>query len=371
MATPSSWKPSFVSPTWFRDGSSFWSLLSLMGTAVITGLTTLYVAGPGLFRTPGRWPAMADLGRPGSLGNWFSSLLLLMAAFYAVVNYTVRRHKVDDYRGRYRIWLWAAASWFLMASDTAASLHQCVQGTLVSLTGTRLVGDGTILWLGPSMILFGFIGTRLLIDMWTCRAASASFIFSALAYLAALVSFFQVVRLLTEVADTALSNGLLLAGHFLLACSMVLHARFVLLDAEGRLPRPAVKRQAKSKGSAKAKVKPETADAKASTKRELADADQSDELDSDDEDSEDRWIAVDPAHSSGTSSGSPVLRRAGSPVGARETALPQKVVAPSSVSPLAASDEDSGKLSKADRKALKKKLLQERAKAEQRKAANW
>ena len=30
----------------------------------------------------------------------------------------------DDYRGRYRVWLWAALCWFLMATNAAVRLHE-------------------------------------------------------------------------------------------------------------------------------------------------------------------------------------------------------------------------------------------------------
>ena len=76
---------------------------------------------------------MADLGNYGSLGNWFASLLLLVASLLAITIYSVRRHKVDDYRGHYHIWLWAAACWFVMATDVAASLHQGFQQVMISL----------------------------------------------------------------------------------------------------------------------------------------------------------------------------------------------------------------------------------------------
>ena len=43
-------------------------------------------------------------------------LTLILAGLAAVLVYTVRRYKTDDYRGYYRIWLWAAMCWFRGAS---------------------------------------------------------------------------------------------------------------------------------------------------------------------------------------------------------------------------------------------------------------
>ena len=303
----------------------------LCGTAVIAGLAMLYVAAPGYFHTPDHSPVMAVFGGPGSLSNWFSSLLLLMATFYAAVNYTVRRHKMDDYRGRYRVWLWAAACCFLMASDASASLHQGLQEAAVSLSGTRIVGDGSIWWLAPAALLLGFVGTRLLVDVWPCRLASGTLILAAIAYIAATVPFFGLTRPSSDVARVLLLNGLPLAGNFLLAWSMVLYARFVLLDAEGRLPRPATRPQTKSKRGGKSKIKVATAEASDSPERgaALAEADVAEAQTSASDD--DRIIVSSPPAggrpAAGPSSATPVLRRVDPPPASGYPAAPVKSVA--------------------------------------------
>ncbi len=106
-----------------------WALIFLAGAMLIAAIEALSVWMPRLTAVLGHRPpvgpiAAFDLGGKGSLAAWFSSLLLLAASLVAVLVYSVRRHQVDDYRGRYRVWLWAALCWFLMASDAAASLHE-------------------------------------------------------------------------------------------------------------------------------------------------------------------------------------------------------------------------------------------------------
>src|SRR5262245_51498350 len=61
-----------------------------------------------------------DIGRPDSLAGWFSALTLFATAVLAVLIYTVRRYRLDDYRGRYRLWLWSAIAWLVMSIDTIA-----------------------------------------------------------------------------------------------------------------------------------------------------------------------------------------------------------------------------------------------------------
>ena len=104
--------------------------------------------------------AMFDLPAAGSLGTWFSSLLLLAATMVALVVYGIRRHKTDDYHGRYRIWLWAALGMLLTATDVAANLHEGFRDLMTAATGTRLLGDGSVWWAIPAIFLLGAIGSR-------------------------------------------------------------------------------------------------------------------------------------------------------------------------------------------------------------------
>ncbi len=158
-----------------------WALVLLAGSASIALLEALYVWTPRLtailgHRTsvpPGGLAAF-DLDGKGSLAAWFSSLTLLAASLVAMLVYGVRRHQVDDYRGRYRVWLWAALCWFLMATDAASSLHEGFCNLMTLLTGSPLLGDGSIWWVIGYALLLGAVGARLLLDMWSCRLSIAA-----------------------------------------------------------------------------------------------------------------------------------------------------------------------------------------------------
>ena len=141
------------------------TLLLLTGAAIIVGLEAAYawsVKGDspifvdhGFAAVPaktGTVPAALDIGAKGSLACWFSSLTLLAASVAAVLVYAVRRHRTDDYQGRYRVWLWAGGCWFLMATDQAASLREGFRAAMIGWTGTPLLRDGT-LWCGTSAVL--------------------------------------------------------------------------------------------------------------------------------------------------------------------------------------------------------------------------
>jgi hypothetical protein len=160
--------------------------------------------------------------------------------------------------------------------------------------------------------------------------------------------------------------------------SMGLHARYVVLDAEGLLHKRSPKRKEGKKKTEKKCVEKSTGKAgesatgnlaePASAPSDCSDVDQPVETEQnpDDDESGDAWVAIDPPHGGSQ----PVLKRVSPAPTAAVPPLAQKIaIASNGGSPSNPATDDS-KLSKADRKALKKKLIDERLKRE-RKAANW
>jgi hypothetical protein len=208
----------------------------VLGTAVIAGLEALYAWMPQLarFATDGRVAAF-DLDGEGSLAVWFSSMTLAAAGLVAIVVYTVRRHKVDDYHGRYRIWLWAASCWLLMSLDETASLHEGFKEMMATVSGTRLFGDGSVWWVVPYFFLLGAVGTRLLVDMRCCWLSSATLVLAALCYASAVAAQLGLVLHDGGAREVMFEEGAELFGDLLLLMAMGLHARHVILDAQGLL----------------------------------------------------------------------------------------------------------------------------------------
>jgi hypothetical protein len=215
---------------------SVMALLLLAALGVVTGLEALYAwsCAPGLsgLASDGKIAAF-DLDGEGSLAVWFSSASLMLAAAVAVLVYTVRRHKTDDYRGYYRVWLWAALCWLAMSVDETASLHEGFMGMMTYLTGTAVYGDGSVWWVVPYFFVLGAVGSRLLVDMRTCRLSSGALLAAGGCYALAVG---------TQVLGDGLSRAIMLeegaemVGDVLLLLAMGLHARYVILDAEGLLP---------------------------------------------------------------------------------------------------------------------------------------
>jgi len=217
-------------------------LILLTGLTVIAGLELLYSWMPSLARytTDGRVEAF-DLDGEGSLAVWFSSTTLTLAALVAVIVYTVRRHRRDDYHGHYRVWLWAAMCWLLMSLDETASLHEGFKEMMALVSGTRLTGgwlgnDGSIWWVAPYFFLLGAVGTRLLIDMRECWLSSTALVGTAVCYAVAVAAQLQWILPDTGARGVMLEEGAEMLGNLMLLLAMGLQARYVIMDAEGLIP---------------------------------------------------------------------------------------------------------------------------------------
>ena len=208
-----------------------------IGVGAIAGLVALDASAARLPHPNGGGDLAAlDLGVRGSLATWLSSMLLGAAALTAVVVYGVRRFKADDYRGHYRVWLWAAACWLLMSIDTTADLHHLFAALMVSATGARLWGDGSIWWVVAYVFLLGGIGTRLLVDMRSCWLSAATLLLGLACYAGAVAGQFGWLEVPPDFDPIVAIRVAVLAGNLLVFLAMGLHARHVILDAKGLLP---------------------------------------------------------------------------------------------------------------------------------------
>ena len=180
--------------------------------------------------------AAFDLDGEGSLAVWFSSMTLTLAAAVALLVYTVRRFRRDDYHGRYRVWIWAASVFLLMSIDETASLHEGFKEMMTWLSGNRVFGDGSIWWVAAYFFLLGGVGSRLVADMRECRWSVAAMLAVASCYIVAVVTQLEVVLPQAGAQAVMLEEGAEMLGNVFLFLAMLLHARHVVLDAEGLLP---------------------------------------------------------------------------------------------------------------------------------------
>jgi hypothetical protein len=298
-------------------------LLLLPAVAAVAGLEAAYFWMIRHVADGGSLVVALDIGAKGSLACWFSSLMLLGAAAASLLVYNVRRHRRDDYQGRYRVWRWAAVCWFVMATDQAASLREAFRDLMIALTHTPLMGEGSLWWVVVYILTLGAIGSRLLLDMRFSRLSIAALATSAVAYSLVIASWLDWLAIENQMHAVMFRAGAEMAGSLLLFTAMTLHARYVLLDAEGLLPH-----------------------------RDTEEADERIEEETDNEvkvvAAANRWRTVDSA----PTALQPTFQRPATPVAAPSASTFTPTV--------------NRKLTKGERKALKDRLLRERREREAR-----
>lgn len=206
----------------------------VLGFGVIAGLQWLYFYMPQMAAetSDGRVAAF-DLDGEGNLGSWFSSAVLSLSGFAAILIYSLRKHRTDDYRGRYRVWLWAAACWFVMSIDETGSLHEGFKEMMTWLTGRRLLGDGSMWWVIGYGTVLPILGLRLIFDLRESWPATLAFLTAGACYAAAVVV--QLGWLLPErgAVGVMVEEGLEMGGSSFLLLTMVLYSRYLIRDVQG------------------------------------------------------------------------------------------------------------------------------------------
>lgn len=210
------------------------ALFFLAGLLVVVGLEALYAWMPRLagMTTDGHVAAF-DLDSEGSLGAWFSSLVLLASSLTALLVWSLRRHRLDDYHGRYRIWFWAAACWCVMSIDEACSLHEGFKEMMSHLTGTRIYGDGSLWWVMAYGVVLGTVGIRLTLEMRSCRASTAALVLAGICWVVAIVAQVEAIMPRTGARGVMVEEGCEMLGDLLLLLSMTVHARYIIRDVQG------------------------------------------------------------------------------------------------------------------------------------------
>jgi hypothetical protein len=235
------------------------ALVFFAGLTLIVGLEAAYLWLPDLSEiTGGGQLAALDLENEGALANWFSSTTLGLAAVVAAIIFSVRRHRQDDYHGRYRVWLWASALWTLMSIDEAASLHEGLTQVARHFSGDRGFGDGSIYWVAAYGLLFAAVGTRLFLEMRCCRLSSAALVSAVGCFVASVAVKIGLISALRGSYAVMTEEGCEMLGDALLLFSMAVHARYTILDAQGAVATKAKKpaKATKSDKSSSSKAEP-------------------------------------------------------------------------------------------------------------------
>jgi hypothetical protein len=222
---------------------------------------------------------------------WASAVELLLAAMLAKVIFSLRRHRVDDYHGRYRVWRWMVWGGILASANSVIGLHIAVAKAAAAATGFTFTNSASEWWLAPAAIGGAWIFVRLILEVAECKTALAAVLLAAASYVAAAAGALGFSPNLDGWGD-AVTRIVPLVGHTFGLVGLMFFGRYVVLDVQGLIEhasRPAApgkpKKKKKAERIAEASESKATVEMKSHQPRdEEYDADRWDEDSDEDED---------------------------------------------------------------------------------------
>ncbi len=222
-------QPALIAPLAARR----WTIvvMGLVMACVVASLMALYgwlwVAAPSVWRS--LLPSL-DLRHPASLSRWVAVCLLGWTAVLSVLVYVVRRHRLDDYRGRYRIWIWLAVLLTLASADTISRLHAGIPAMGQELFARRIAIEWYLLLAAVACI---GLALRMCVEMNRSRGSIVCLASSAFAYVCCLTTYAPQWLAPDQPLTAMLQTGLLLMGHTALWLAITVYGRYVFLTSQG------------------------------------------------------------------------------------------------------------------------------------------
>ncbi len=204
-------------------------------------------------RFPEQQTALLRLDAPGSLARWLASALLTFAAATCVLLYSLRRHRLDDYHGRYRVWIWAAIACLLASireTTSAGELARACAARLRHWLNLR----ATVVWPVTCGVLATAISVRVAVEIRRCWPAATALFASAACIVLATAVQAEWLTLGSAAVAPLVVHGAWLVGYVLIVTMLLLYARRVQLDVIGAVPRPASAKTSKPQPIAPADV---------------------------------------------------------------------------------------------------------------------
>ena len=85
------------------------------------------------------------------IATWFSSLLLTLSSQLALLIWWVRSQSLNDFDGRYRLWIRVASLWMALSLGMATDAARVLQETFVHVCGGAAAGYSFLGWLIPAV----------------------------------------------------------------------------------------------------------------------------------------------------------------------------------------------------------------------------
>ena len=125
-----------------------------------------------------------DLAADHNVSQWWAGTMLTAAALLGMWIYSLRRHRIDDYHGRYRAWIWFSAGCLVASLGETSSVGLLVRNLCHrSAAWSGIAGE--IAWPAALGVVLTLAGIRMLFEVRRCRAAVALLTMAAVGFVVA------------------------------------------------------------------------------------------------------------------------------------------------------------------------------------------
>ena len=178
------------------------------------------------------WPTMANqpniarplrLDRADSFGSWVTSMMLAAIAGASLLIYQLRRYRIDDYQGHYRLWRLMLIAAVLANVNHLTSMTDWLGAILDATVGRRVALSGEE-WVDILLTLGGTVlALRLMMEVRRCRASLAAMLITCVFLAVPIAARWNVL------ATNTLWRWFAVTTAPLLACTMLLIALGIYL----------------------------------------------------------------------------------------------------------------------------------------------
>jgi hypothetical protein len=176
-----------------------------------------------------------DLRSPHAIGHWLAGQLWMLTALASWMIFNLRRHKLDDYRARYRIWVFVAVAALFSSFDASTSGLLLLGLSIDGWTRAEIGYGGWPLVLATFGSLVGVLGIRLCGELKTVPASVVSWMVGLLAWAASALLGTGLVRTTwSEVQLGLIVGGLWLGGILAVFQSAAMYLRATYIQAQKR-----------------------------------------------------------------------------------------------------------------------------------------
>ncbi len=208
-------------------------LLFAFGVASIGAIQSLYIARVTyLEKYPQIDTKWLELTGPMTLSSFWSAAVLMMTALLGMFVFHVRRFRVDDYKGRYRMWYMAIIGLAVASFDSITHAHDGVRDALTLAIGDLPWEHPALGWIVVYGALGGMVALRGLVEVRRSKATVFIWTLSIACFVGATLLYVGVFQITPDQSHRMARSSLFLSGVYLLMFGMAIYARFVFLEAQ-------------------------------------------------------------------------------------------------------------------------------------------